>query len=44
MMQEAGILGLGGHDLGVAGLRRLTWMGLKCSLVLQYCLPWASMM
>ena len=41
---ETSTLGLGGLDLGVAGLGRLMWTGLKCSLVLQDHLPWASMM
>ena len=43
-MWETGTLGLGGHDLGVAGLGRLMWICLKCSLVLQYHVPWVSMM
>ena len=37
-------LGLDEDDLGVVGLGRLTWMGLKFFLVLWYLLPWASMM
>ena len=39
-----GTLGLGGSGCSVAGVGRLRWIGHKCSLVLQYLLPWAPKM
>ena len=42
-MQDIGALGLEGRGWDFAGVGRLRWIVHKCSLVLQYLLPWASM-
>ena len=42
-IQDTGTLGLGGSGLRFAGVGRLRWIGHKCSHILQYLLPWASM-